>query len=382
MVITKNYEVGHLVVACCEVIDDFESAERLVFLLFRLLRHPDPEEDRQRIFSSEKKGITSDDIRHDAINCVRGVSAGAAMTLCTRFLEMDLKLPELLFPLLRHYARDHVLAVRAALLYGLPYLTYKHHTLGWQLFQDIFREQQIHLWPLAERQLYYEYNRNFDKVSPCLDRIREEALNEAGGTWGRITALSHLSGHVTQDSLFDKLEEMNNPNAWKGVAEVFVANLDQHQHEELCIQGLSLLIEKNEVDNGMLKIVGQAFAPGKSGRLLDIHFAIRFIRAMKFDDYGNNFSGLVKWIADLAGRDSIAALEVCECLMNKLEAGVATTYYLFEAEPLVVALANILREADETDDEKMIHRAVRLQDQFLRMDISGMENFFEEAGKL
>ena len=49
-----GHAVARLLEACCEVLDDHDSAERLVFQLFRLLRHPDPEEERQRIFSQEQ----------------------------------------------------------------------------------------------------------------------------------------------------------------------------------------------------------------------------------------------------------------------------------------------------------------------------------------
>ena len=147
------------------------------------------------------------------------------------------------------------------------------------------------------------------------------------------------------------------------------------------MQGLFRTLEKDGVDNDILRVVARTFASEKHGRLIDSHFAIRFIGAMKFDANSNNLSNLADWIADLASRDSIAALDVCECLMERLEAG-AADHSLFQGEPLVAALASILREADETDDEKMIQRAVRLQDQFLRMDINGMENFFEEAAKV
>lgn len=375
-----GYAISHILEACCEVVEDPALADRLVFLLFRLFRHPDPEETRQRIFSGNKKGVTSSDLRHDAINSVRGVGAGAAMTLCTRFLEKGMELPELLFPLLRHYARDHVLAVRAALLDHLPYLTNKRHDWGWQLFNDIFRDPQILLWSLAERHLYYQYGEYFEKVAPCLDRIRSEAPNEAGSTWGRITALASLSGHVAQESLFEQLNKMNNPMAWKGVAEVFSANLDQHETQ--CMQGLFRILKRGDVDKKTLRAVGHAFASGKDGRLLDSQFAILFIASMKFDGDGYVHSELTDWIAYLSGRDSIAALDVCECLVEKLEITGVTTDNLLNTESLVAALANIFREADESDDKEMILRAVRLQDHFLRMDIRGMDDFFEQAVKL
>ncbi|MCI5183957.1 MAG: hypothetical protein D3921_15805, partial [Candidatus Electrothrix sp. AW1] len=206
-----GYGISHIIEACCEVVEDTPSAERLVFLLFRLRKHPNPEKCRS-------------DLRFDAINCVRGVAAGATMTLCNRLLKKEIELPELLFPLLRHYALDHVLSVRAALMNGLPFLTSKRHAWGWQLFEDIFRDAPTLLWPLAERHLYHQYHNHFDKVSPCLDRIQQEAPHEAGEAWGRIATLSSLAGHLSQDSLFAQLEQADQPKQWKGAAQVFAAN--------------------------------------------------------------------------------------------------------------------------------------------------------------
>ncbi len=181
----EGHAVVHMLEACCEVLEDNDSAERLVFHLFRLLRQPDPDEDRQRIFRKDKKRLTSEDLRHEAINSVRGIAAGVSIRFYTRFLEQDREPPELLFPLLRHFARDPVMAVRAALLDYLPYLTFKRHELGWQLFYDIFRERQDHLWPLAERHLYHQYMEYFDDVAPCLDRICAEAIEEGRGRLGK-----------------------------------------------------------------------------------------------------------------------------------------------------------------------------------------------------
>ena len=68
--------------------------------------------------------------------------------------------------------------------------------------------------------------------------------------------------------------------------------------------------------------------------------------------------------------------------MEKFTASGAVLNQLSHSEPLLAALNNILREADESEDEAMIKRAVRLQDQFLRMDINGMEEFLVQAAKL
>jgi len=375
------FEIVRILEACCEVLDDHDSAERLTFLLYRLLRHPNPEEDRQMIFNQGKEGITSDDLRNKAINCVRGIAAGSGIRLCNRLLEQDKEPPELLFPLLRHYARDPVQAVRAALLDYLPYLTYKHHSWGWQVFFDIFREPQAHLWPLAERHLYHQYHDHFDEVAPFLKRMQEESPQEAADAWGRIMTLATLSGHIKQDDLFGQLDAMNSIHAWEGAAQVFTANLDRHQDDRLCINGLRRILKLGDSSEQIFSTVRHAFDPKRHGRYLDEEFALLYIEAINPVGRHQDFHDFLDWIADLASRDPLAALTVCECLVSKLS-NLESPLQLWRTESLISALSTILREADETDDETLIRRAVTLQDQFLRLDIRGIEDFFEQAGRL
>ncbi len=375
-----GYAISHIIEACCKIVEDAASSERLVFLLFRLRKHPDPEKIEQRILRQDKKEITSYDLQHDAINRVRGVAAGAAMTLCNRLLEKEIEPPELLFPLLRHYALDHVLSVRAALLDDLPMLTYKRHSWGWQLFEDIFRDGPALLWPLAERHLYHQYHDHFDKVAPCLDRIQQETPAEAGEAWGRITALTSLDGHLPQDSLFAQLEQADQPKQWKGVAQVFTANIERHNDD--CMKGLRRILEREEIDKDTLSSVSNAFNLEKNGKLLEPGFATSIIKKMQIDDNRFHCSQLFDWIAWLAQKDAEASIEVCECLLKKIEGSNANINQLWDTEALLSALTSILREADESEDEAMINRAVRLQDQFLRMGLHGMEEFLEQAARL
>jgi hypothetical protein len=375
-----GYAISHIIKACCEVVEDVASAERLVFLLFRLRRHPDPEKTEQRIFTQGKEGITSDDVFRDAFNRVRGVAAGAAMTLCTRLLEKEIEPPELLFPLLRHYAFDPVLSVRAALLQGLPFLTSKRHAWGWQLFEDIFRDAPTLLWPLAGHHLYYQYRNHFDKVAPCLARIQQEAPAEAGEVWGSIAAFASLSGHLTQDSLFAQLEKAKQPKQWEGAAEVFSANIERRN--DACMKGLLRILEREENDQETLSAVDHAFDLKKNGKLLDASFAVRFIKKMQLDSKGHRYLKLFDWIAWLAQKDVKDSLEVCEYLIEKIADSSTAANDLWHSEPLLAALKSILQEADESDDAAMINRAVRLQDQFFRIDLHGIEAFLNESEKL
>ncbi|NER46009.1 MAG: hypothetical protein F6J92_04835 [Symploca sp. SIO1A3] len=50
-------------------------------------------------------------------------------------------------------------------------------------------------------------------------------------------------------------------------------------------------------------------------------------------------------------------------------------------KPLIAALNEILREADETDNSELIQRAIRLQDSFLELNVHGIEELLASAGQ-
>ena len=148
----------------------------------------------------------------------------------------------------------------------------------------------------------------------------------------------------------------------------------------MCLIGLCRILELEEKTEQLFNIVERAFDPKKHGRFLDDEFAIRFIDAIEPGDNTQSLFHFLEWIAWLAGRNPVSALKVCEHLSGKLSA-LNPPPDIWRSEPLISALSAILREADETDDEVLIRRAVRLQDKFLRLDIHGMDQFFEMAGQ-
>jgi len=50
-------------------------------------------------------------------------------------------------------------------------------------------------------------------------------------------------------------------------------------------------------------------------------------------------------------------------------------------KPLMAALNEILREADETDNSELIQRAIRLQDSFLELNVHRIVDFLDSAGQ-
>ena len=362
--------IGHALDACCCILDDAESAERLTFLLFATLRAKDP--DPEEVVDDAKN------LPHDAINSARGVAAKSAMILCNNLLERDHPLPELLPPLLRHFARDAVGGVRVSILQGLPYLTHKRPDLGWQLFADVFREPQTHLWVHAERCLYYQYRDHFERVRPYLDRLLQEDMEGAGDTWGRISTLASLAGHISKEELFDSLTKAN-ARAWKGAAQVFSANLDRHEDTETCNLGLLTILEQRLLSDEVIRTVETSF--GKSGNhgLIRPEVASAWLNVVRGTGKDYEIYYFSEWLAWEARQDPLSALEKAEMLADILER--QEGHHQMLLTDLVAAFTEILREADETDNAALIKRAIDLQDRLLKLDLHGMDALLDEAGR-
>ncbi|PSB30818.1 AAA family ATPase [Chlorogloea sp. CCALA 695] len=358
--------------ACCNILDDPESAERLSLLLFWLVWDKDP--------SADKIANNQADIDFIAINSTRGVAAKSAMTLCNRLLEKDQSLPELLPFLLHHFARDQAIGIRVSILWQLPFLIHKRPDLGWQLLANVFQESQSQLWKYAEQCFYYQYKNCFNLVAPYLDRLLHEGIEDAGSTWGCISTLACLAGYINQQQLFDSLTETNNVNAWKGATEVFIVNLDQHQHTVICYSGLMTILRQKSIAEEIIWKIERCFAQKNTGNLISSDLALAFLDALPVSSERYEIYHLFEWLSYEASRDPLSALDVTEVLAEKLE-GKLTTQALGRTQPLIKALNEIFREADETDDLNLIQRVIKLQDHFLKLNINGIEELLAKAGQ-
>jgi hypothetical protein len=300
-----------------------------------------------------------------------------ASALYNTLLEAGQTIPELLPPLLEHFARDAVISVRVSVLPRLPYLLHRHPDFGWKLFAEAFRERQTHLWTQAEQCLYYTYHKHFPRVQPFLDRIIEEAAEEAGETWGRIATLASLSGHMDRRQLLEKVAT-SNLAIRKGAAQVYCANIALSEYREFCHTGLLKLLHSGEVNGDLLQTIECAFdsAPGH------VHAEIAVAFLQKIHLGGEHYSPyhFLEWLASEARRDPVAALPLTEALLEQLERN-HRLQRLWHSQPLLITLVEILREADESDDATLIRRAIQLQDGFLRLELNGLEALFEQASR-
>ncbi|MDF5714927.1 MAG: hypothetical protein PUP93_13840 [Rhizonema sp. NSF051] len=358
--------------ACCDVLFDSESAERLSLMLFWLYtKYPN---DRQ-IWENNENPVNT------AINSIHGVAAESAITLCNRLLENEQPVPEMLVLLLRQVARDAATYVRVPVLQHLPFLMYKNPDLGWQLLADVFTETQSQLWKYVEQCLYYQYRNHFDQVAPYLNRLLLEGMEEAGETWGRIATLASLAGRISQEQLFESLATTNNIDAWKGTTQVFAANLEQQEHAVKCISGLIAILRQENLSDEIIRKIDRCFKEENKRKFIQSELALSFLEALSASARSFDCLGFLEWLGYESRRNPISTLELTEALAEKLETTMSVNLW-WHTEPLIVALNEILREADDlTNNSQFIQRAINLQDRFLLLDIQGMEELLNRAGE-
>jgi hypothetical protein len=198
-----EHTLSDAVEACTHVLDDDDCAARLTALLTRLGRSPNPD------------GTLGHNPGMEALNSTRGKAALAAVNLATNLAKAEREVPEALVELLLQLARDPRPSVQWAALSSLPPLTYSHPELAWRLLEIATEDAGSEVWEVAQASLYHNYHRHFDRVGPILERIRESAFAAAGGVYGRIGALSWLSGHLDDRTLYGGLSDAP-ASVWSG----------------------------------------------------------------------------------------------------------------------------------------------------------------------
>ena len=91
----------------------------------------------------------------------------------------------------------------------------------------------------------------------------------------------------------------------------------------------------------------------------------------------HEFWGWLEQAAQLDPKEALATAEIMLVLLNR-----SNPPHIWPKEPLLAALASILREADESDNDEFIKRAVALQDHLLQLDVNGIEELYELAARV
>jgi hypothetical protein len=304
-------------------------------------------------------------------------------------------------------AKDTAIYVRFSILQHLPFLMYKKPDLGWQLLANILGDSQTDLWKYAEKCFYYQYTSNFVQVAPYLDRLLHTAMEKTGDIWGRISTLASLAGHISQQKLFEALQLVNSTRALHGATQVFIANLDLSEHQNECLSGLITILQYENLSGEIISEIDRCFieenqrsfgvaelendlsqftrnyqwvqpSNQQPRSFITQDFALVFLNALTACSENGDFDGLLEWLAHESRRDPLSALDFTETLVDKLEDKINQSS-IWETKPLIVALNEIFREADETNDLHLIKRVIDLQDRFLKLNIYGIEELLNSC---
>jgi len=363
-----EHAVKRAINAASETAEYLEYADRLIIPIFQVLSS---QYESPRTIDSEQSAQSA------ALNHPHGVAAGSAVILWQQMHSREESKPKLMDPLLGWCARHPNLAARAALLHRLPYLVQENPDLGWHLFDLILDDAPEFFWPIAEQTLYYNYHDDFTRVEKHLDRIENKALDEAGETYGRIMTLSHLSGHVSQEVLFDKLETANE-SVRKGAAQVFGSNLDRQP--DTCISGATRLLQFSELSEDTWGAFISKSLHGDKFQQVPKELVETIIRTLPAQRSRGHFYEIADWIAQRSKTNPRGALDVMETLVRSIEER-DHSRFIPNSDVIAEAVLSILREADEYGEEELVRRALSLQDRLLKLGFTAVDRMLDEASR-
>ena len=232
----------------------------------------------------------------------------------------------------------------------------------------------------AEQCLYYTYHTAFDRVKPHLDKISGSQVPATRETWGRISALASLSGHIGQADLVLRMSKMQDKDAWTGAVTVWAANAHQVEHSEACFAGLLAALDNPAAWPGVLREVLALFREVDPITLVPISILRSVLDGrLVRDEQRFNHHGVDTWLSALAETQPDLALEAAELLAAAAKAGSVAVY---DDEPIARLLTILFREAEEREESdrgEMLRKVIQLQDVFLAGPLDGLAQWLRNA---
>ncbi|MCS3605730.1 ATP-binding protein [Erwinia rhapontici] len=360
--------------ACANVIQDKKEAERLIFLTI----------DFAGLY--EDNLIEGDPINliTTGINMTKGHVVDALMSLTYNIREQGHELPKLLKPVLRRYAHEVHPAIRALILRRLPYIQSKSFELSWELFHIVILDADG-LWGISEKFLYYSYQNNFELVEPLLARLRIEGRGKDLETWGRISALAAFTQQIEFNEFIQSLNDLDNPDAWRGAATVWTHVENIKKHREQCFSGISSglnakAIHSIEVAGQMAKIfhnkIDAIFVPID---LIERCFSV-FKNSSKSENKNRQLFSFHEWLNAISQQDPEQALDACEIYLHYISHGKLHLYdYKDNLSQLMTRLFAEAEEREESDSGAMLQRVVVVQDKLLSLGVNSIADWLKAA---
>lgn len=358
--------------ACAHVIQDTHTAARLVYLAtgFEELR--------------EESTIHGDsiDLLTTGINMMSGIIAEALMVSANNLEERGVALPELLPHVLRRLASNKHPAIRALILRRLPYLQSRNPELGWELFH-LAMQDAVGLWQYAERCLYYAYHDHFQKIAPLLERIRREGSNKDMETWGRMSALAALTGHIDLAELLSKLSTLKIAEAWQGAAHVWTHPENIKRHCEQCLAGVEAGLKADSLHAvTVARQVDNIFRDNAQPISIPIELIRLCFRALENESEHKHqrLFGFDEWLNAISQHDPELALAATEIYLAYVSR--AKPYFYDYENRLVQLMTRLFAEAEEreeSDHGAMLQRVVSVQDLLLSLGVNTISDWLKAA---
>ncbi|MCU7932798.1 MAG: ATP-binding protein [Candidatus Thiodiazotropha sp. (ex Codakia rugifera)] len=357
--------------ACAHVIQDIQNASRLVFIAigFEGIRE-------------ESIALDDSDLLTTGINMTSGNVAEALMILTNNFHEHGIDLPELLPPTLRRFASNEYPAIRALILRRLPYLQSQNPELGWELFR-LAMQDAVGLWQTAEQCLYYAYHNHFERVAPLLDRIYRDGNKKDMETWGRISALSALTGHIDFASLLGDLNTLNITEAWQGATSVWTNTGNIRQHHEQCLAGIEAGLNAGSPhETAVVRYVDNIFRENTPPIPIPTELIQHCLSALENDSKNKHHRlvGFDEWLNATSQRDPETALTATEIYLAYINR--AKPYFYDYRDNFVQLMTRLFAEAEEreeSDGGAMLKRVVSLQDLLLSLGLNSINDWLRAA---
>jgi len=347
---------------CAFVIQDASNGARLVFLAIG--------------FAGMNEEVSTQDYSGNLINIGINMMSGnivqSLMILAGNLNESGATLPALLEPTLRRFAQNKHPAIRSLVLRHLHVLQSWHPTYGWDLFKLVMQDADG-LWVYTEPCLYYAIRDKFEIVSAQLVRIYSEGSNQELAIWGRISALSALTGHINITTLVDELDKLDTTEALQGASDVWTHPRNIDKHREQCLAGIEKgLKAKQRHAVAVARKMCRFYQKDKDMPFVSIPIElIRLYFAVLQTDSENRHRdvfGFTKWLNFAFRSDPEHALAATEIYITYLSNAVN---YFYDHENLLVQLMTSLfaesEEREESDNGSMLARVVRVQDLLLSL---------------
>ncbi|MDP3090358.1 MAG: hypothetical protein Q8N04_06745 [Nitrospira sp.] len=367
-----NRSTAKALEACAHVIQDTHTAARLAYLAtgFEELR--------------EESTIHGDsvDLLTTGINMMSGNVAEALMISANNLEERGIALPELLPHALRRFASNKHPAIRALMLQRLPYLQSRNPELGWELFH-LAMQDAMGLWQSAERCLYYAYHDHFQKVAPLLERICREGSKEDMETWGRISALAALTGHIDSAELLSELNTLEIAEAWQGAARVWSHPVNIKRHREQCLAGIEAGLKADGPHAvAVARQVDNIFRDNAQAISIPIELIRLCFRVFENDreHKHHRLFGFDEWLNVISQRDPELALAATEIYLAYVSH--AKPYFYDHENRLVQLMTRLFSEAEEreeSDHGAMLRRVVSVQDLLLSLGVNSINDWLKAA---